>query len=56
MPAIARRLTILTLLMTVFAVSFAALASHPVRRNIGFHAGTSAPCYHPATQGCIATL
>jgi hypothetical protein len=44
------------LLMAIFAVSFAALAAHPVRRNIGFHVGTSAPCYHPATSNCVATL
>jgi hypothetical protein len=53
---IARRLTILTLVMAIFAISFAALATHPVRRHLGVHMGTNAPCYHPATADCIATL
>jgi hypothetical protein len=53
---IARRLTILTLVMVIFAISFAALATYPVRRHLGVHMGTNAPCYHPATADCIATL
>ncbi len=31
MPTIARRLTILTLMMSIFAISFAALATHNTR-------------------------
>ncbi|SFB58695.1 hypothetical protein SAMN03159496_05449 [Rhizobium sp. NFR07] len=31
MPTIARRLTILTLMMSIFAISFAALATHNPR-------------------------
>jgi hypothetical protein len=38
MPTIARRLTILTLMMSIFAISFAALATHNPR-NISCSAG-----------------
>jgi hypothetical protein len=34
MPTIARRLTILTLMMSIFAISFAALATHNQRNML----------------------
>jgi hypothetical protein len=56
MASLARRLTIVTLIMTIFALSFAALASGHSRRELRVHLGTEAPCYHPATAGCVAVL
>jgi len=55
MPVIARRFTILTLMMTIFAIGFAALVAHPARSQ-RVHVGTNAPCYHPASQNCTVSL
>jgi len=48
MPTIARRLTILTLMMSIFAISFAALATHNTRITPcpagGFGLSLSAHC------------
>jgi len=56
MAILARRLTIITLIMTVFALAFVALVEQPGRRELRVHLGTNAPCYHPATPGCVASL
>lgn len=56
MSRIARRMTILTLMMTIFAFGFSALVSAPSQRQVRVHAGTVAPCYHPATEGCVTAL
>lgn len=54
MPIVARRLTIVTLMMTIFALGFAALVSEPARRDLRVHLGTEAQCYYPATTNCVA--
>lgn len=56
MAVLARRLTIITLIMTIFALAFVALIEQPARRELRVHLGTNAPCYHPATRGCVASL
>lgn len=56
MSILARRLTIVTLIMTIFALAFAALVAEPGRKELRVHLGTAAPCYHPATPGCVAAL
>jgi hypothetical protein len=56
MTVLARRLTILTLIMTIFAFIFSALVTAPARNDLRVHLGTAAPCYHPATPNCVAAL
>ncbi|WP_162895074.1 hypothetical protein [Rhizobium terrae] len=56
MAVLARRLTIITLIMTIFAFAFAALVAQPGRKELRVHLGTSVPCYHHATPNCVATL
>jgi len=56
MTVLARRLTIVTLIMTIFAFVFSALASAPARNDLRVHLGTAAPCYHPASPNCVAAL
>ncbi len=53
---IARRLTILCLLMAIFAFAFAALVEKMPRPIERVHIGSNAPCFHPATPGCTSTL
>ena len=55
MPIIARRFTILTLILTIFAISFSALVTYPYRSQ-RVHVGTNAACYHPATRNCVISL
>jgi hypothetical protein len=56
MSVVLRRLTIITLIMTVFAFCFGQLVVQPEHRQVRVHVGTSAPCYHPATPGCVIAL
>ncbi|GGG00461.1 MULTISPECIES: hypothetical protein [Rhizobium] len=56
MTTIARRLTIVTLMMTVFALSFAALAVHPSKRPLGFNISTGGLCVYSNSGECVATL
>lgn len=56
MFVLARRLTIVTLIMTIFALSFAALVAEPGRGHLRVHFGTAAQCYHAATPNCVAAL
>ncbi|MBP1843742.1 hypothetical protein J2046_001998 [Rhizobium petrolearium] len=56
MFVLARRLTIVTLIMTIFALSFAALVAEPGRRDLRVHLGTSAQCFHSATPNCVKAL
>ncbi|CDN47124.1 MULTISPECIES: hypothetical protein [Neorhizobium] len=56
MTVLARRLTIVTLIMTIFAFAFAALVAAPARNDLRVHLGTTVPCYHPATPNCVAAL
>lgn len=56
MTVIARRLTIIVLTMTVFALGLATLVTAPGRREIRVHLDSGIECYHPATPGCIAAL
>ena len=56
MGTTARRFTIITLILTIFALAFSALVAHPGRKDLRVHLGTAAPCYHPATPGCVAAL
>jgi hypothetical protein len=56
MPTIARRLTILTLMMVIFAISFAALAIHPAKRPLGINLSTGTICVYQASGDCVATL
>ena len=56
MTTIARRLTIVTLMMTIFALSFAALASHPSRRPLGFNISTGSVCVYAGNGDCVASL
>jgi hypothetical protein len=53
---LARRLAIVTLIMTIFAFAFAALVAAPARNDLRVHLGTAVPCYHPATSNCVAAL
>ncbi len=56
MGTLLRRLTIITLSLTIFAMLFAQLAQNtdPTQRRV--HSATNAACYHPATVGCVAAL
>lgn len=56
MSVVLRRLTIVTLIMTIFAFCFSALVAQPGRGELRVHLGTAAPCYHPATSGCVVAL
>jgi len=56
MSVVLRRLTIVTLIMTIFAFCFSALVAQPGRNELRVHLGTAAPCYHPATPGCVMAL
>ncbi|MBW6421328.1 hypothetical protein KX729_07730 [Rhizobium sp. XQZ8] len=56
MLIVLRRLTIVTLIMTIFAFCFSALVAQPGRNELRVHLGTAAPCYHPATTGCVMAL
>lgn len=56
MTILARRLTIVTLIMTIFAFVFSALVATPARNDLRVHLGTTVPCYHPATPNCVAAL
>ncbi|MDQ0133374.1 hypothetical protein J2T08_001275 [Neorhizobium galegae] len=56
MTILARRLTIVTLIMTIFAFVFGALVAAPARHDLRVHLGTAVPCYHPATPNCVAAL
>ncbi|CDZ29353.1 hypothetical protein [Neorhizobium galegae] len=56
MTVLARRLTIVALIMTIFAFTFAALVAAPARNDLRVHLGTAVPCYHPATPNCVAAL
>lgn len=50
---IARRLTILFLVFTVFALAFTAMVTRMPRNADRVHVGTAAPCFHPASPGCV---
>jgi hypothetical protein len=56
MPTIARRLTIITLVMTIFAISFAALASHSSKRPLGINVSSGSLCLYQSNGECVATL
>ncbi len=56
MTTIARRLTIVTLMMTVFALSFAALATHPSKRPLGLNISTGGLCVYSGSGDCVSTL
>ncbi|MBB4348105.1 MULTISPECIES: hypothetical protein [Rhizobiaceae] len=56
MMTIARRLTIVTLMMTIFALSFAALAVQPSKRPLGFNINTGSLCVYSNSGECVATL
>ncbi|MFB9951283.1 hypothetical protein ACFFP0_20745 [Rhizobium puerariae] len=56
MFVLARRLTIVTLIMTIFALAFAALVAQPGRRDPGMRVGSATSCHHPAIPHCVATL
>ncbi len=56
MAVLTRRLTIITLMMTVFALAFAALVQADGRKQARVHPGTTMPCYHPATPNCTIAL
>jgi hypothetical protein len=56
MTTIARRLTIVTLMMTIFAFSFAALATHPSKRPLGFNISTGSVCVYSDSGDCVTTL
>ncbi|MGF0536682.1 hypothetical protein ACQQ2Q_01725 [Agrobacterium sp. ES01] len=51
MGKLARRFTIFTLTMTVFALVMSALVEKPEQR---VHRGTSIPCFHPNSIFCVA--
>lgn len=53
---IARRMTIITLAMAVFAFAFAVLVEKTPRPTERLHIGSNAPCFHPATPGCTNTI
>jgi len=56
MMTITRRLTIVTLMMTIFALSFAALATHPSKRPLGFNISTGGFCVYSGSGECVTTL
>ncbi|AYD00288.1 hypothetical protein [Neorhizobium sp. NCHU2750] len=56
MPTIARRLTIITLMMVIFAISFAAMAIHPTRRPIGIDISSGSLCIYQSNGDCVASL
>lgn len=56
MPTIARRLTILTLMMVIFAISFATLATQPSKRPLGINISSGSLCVYQANGDCVATL
>jgi hypothetical protein len=56
MAIMVRRLTIIVLLMAIFAMSFATLVIHPQRSFQRVHLGTATACFHPATPACIVVL
>lgn len=52
MYVLARRFTILTLIMTVFAIGMTAIVNGSAKGNVRYHIGTTAPCLHPASINC----
>lgn len=57
MTIIARRFTIICLVMGIFAVSLAMIVQHSERRNTTFGAiGLSAPCPQPTGLYCRTAL
>ncbi|MGV8935942.1 MAG: hypothetical protein ACOH2J_02400 [Allorhizobium sp.] len=56
MDTLLRRFTIFTLSMTIFALLFASLVDTTSQTPRRFHAGTAAPCFHPASNGCVSAL
>lgn len=51
-----RRMAIVMLIMTIFALAFSALVAAPARNDLRVHLGTTVPCYHPASPNCVAAL
>lgn len=56
MAILIRRLTIITLLMAIFAMSFAALAINPHRNFQRMQLGTAAPCTQSIQTNCTTVL
>jgi hypothetical protein len=54
MDIIARRLTIITLTLTIFALMFSALVTHPNRRDLHLQSGLSISC--DVLTACHASL
>lgn len=56
MDTLLRRFTIFTLGMVIFALLFASFVDATSQSPRRFHAGTAAPCLHPASNGCVSAL
>jgi hypothetical protein len=56
MAILIRRLTIITLLMAIFAMSFAALAINPHRNFQRMQLGTITPCSQSIQTNCTTIL
>lgn len=56
MYVLARRFTIVTLVMAIFAIGFAAIVTQQDRGLNRYHTGTMTPCLHPATPGCTLSM
>lgn len=54
MPIVARRFTILTLLMMIFALAFSALAVQPGRRGLHLQSSLTPICSY--SQPCAVSL
>jgi len=52
MPVIMRRLSIICLMFSIFALSMGMLVQASPRAISRVHIGSSAPCYHPASPFC----
>jgi len=56
MDTLLRRFAIFTLGMVIFAMLFAAFVETNSQKPRRFHAGTNAPCFHSASNGCVSSL
>lgn len=56
MSKLATRFSVFTLGMALFALALSALVTSNDRQATRVHFGTAAPCFHPATPGCVAFL
>jgi hypothetical protein len=56
MDVIARRFTIFTLIMTIFALSFTALIAQRDAKQTRLQSTWTLPCQEPGQQDCRATL